>query len=302
MSSAPPRNPGPSWGFDFLQLLNRFCPAPLRDGFTAIGSSVAWAFMPKERAASMEYLSAVTGKPCSKLYSLKHFANFTALMMAKLRAGDGKSVTLDWASSEDAENGAILFSDQQLLLGTFHVGGSEFLGFHNSALNRKVAMIRQRRNNSGDIDRLVERSSGNLKIIWVDPGDSVVFALRDLIAEGYSPALQCDRLEHSSKSAVFDFLGRQRRMPFTIYRLALLYELPVCFCVALPGEKDLHYQVKAFSPFYPVKAEKSDQLKAAETHFQGVLHWLEQILAQHPLLWFNFMPLSSSMELTEKEL
>ncbi len=292
MSGQRQRNPGPDWGFGCLRWLCRTLPLPILYFLTVIGSTVAWAVMHESRRASREYLTALHCRPPTTCESLRQFIAFTWVMLAKLRAGEGAPVHFDWDSPEDSQHHDLLFGPEQLLLGTFHVGGSEFLGFHGLTESRDIAMVRQRRDNAGDIEALTESLRGKLHIVWTQSGESVIFPLRDLLADGYSLAMQCDRAEDASKTAVFEFLGARRRLPVTIYRLALLYGLPVCFCVAIPEKDPMRMRVKVFPPFRsPSGATRRVGMEAARAHFQSVLVWLEGILRAHPSLWFNFIPL-----------
>jgi predicted LPLAT superfamily acyltransferase len=105
--------------------------------------------------------------------------------------------------------------------------------------------------------------------------------------------LNCDRLEFSAKTEPFLFLGVERMFPFTIYHLAVMFDRPVVFCTAVPGAVRDELRVFASPVFTPVPSAGRDaNLQSARRHFQGVLSQLETLVRQHPLLWFNFLPLN----------
>jgi predicted LPLAT superfamily acyltransferase len=105
--------------------------------------------------------------------------------------------------------------------------------------------------------------------------------------------LKCDRLEFSAKTEPFEFLGARRLFPFTIYHLAVLFNRPVVFCTALCRGEESVLTVFASPIFTPDPALGRDaNLRTARVHFQAVLVQLEQLVRQHPTLWFNFLPLN----------
>ncbi|MGE9295070.1 MAG: hypothetical protein ACQKBV_02110 [Puniceicoccales bacterium] len=289
MGLAQPRNPGPSWGFRTIHWWDRHLPRSVRNAVVWLGGAVARAIMPAQRAASHEYLQALLGRPATRGESIRQFEAFTHSLLAKLRMGE-VDTHVDWLDDSQREIGKILYGDEPILLGTFHVGASDLLGFHIKQTGRRVCMIRQRVENSEDIDRLIARSGGMVECLWVNSEAEMIFTLRDTLEAGKSLAMQCDRVQHASKSEAFEFLGARRLFPVTIYRLASLYERPVLFCVALPQGED-SFGVVAHEPFFPTGNKRADQ-QAAHAHFQSVLHWLESLLRAHPYEWFNFLPLN----------
>ena len=81
--------------------------------------------------------------------------------------------------------------------------------------------------------------------------------------------------------------------PFTIYHLAVLFDRPVVFCVAVPERTKDQMRVFASTVFTPDPAAgRAANLAVARIHFQAVLNQLETLVRQHPFLWFNFLPLN----------
>ena len=104
--------------------------------------------------------------------------------------------------------------------------------------------------------------------------------------------MKCDRLGFSSKTEAFEFLGARRLFPFTIYHLALIFDLPVLMSVGIPSAEGV--SVLHSSPVWePDKtASKAQNLARAREHFQAALRQLEELLRVNPYLWFNYVPLN----------
>ena len=290
-SDPRPRNPGPFWGFWFLQQADQWLPPRLFRAGLMLGTWVALIFMAAQRRYSREYLARVLGRPPRLLEVWRHFFAFADFLMVKLRVARGvpHHCRLDPAHGPAFDD--LVGSGRPALFGTFHFGNSDLLGFLLGGRGRHLAMIRQRVGNSDDT-RWLGRLFGNwVSFIWVNDPSSLPFALKEAVEAGHSLALQCDRLEFSSKAEPFHFLGKMRLFPFTIYHLALLFGQPVIFCVGVP-ESSAATIVVASPVFAPDGAGREANLQRARVHFQAVLAQLEALVRQHPLLWFNFLPLN----------
>lgn len=57
----PLRNAGPTWGFAFLRTADRWVPRPLFRFGLAVGTGVAFAFMPQQRRYAAEYRRQLLG-------------------------------------------------------------------------------------------------------------------------------------------------------------------------------------------------------------------------------------------------
>ncbi len=292
MDVKAPRNPGPSGGYSFISACDRTLPRWLFASIMDTGTLVAFALMKTQRRYSREYLEAILKRPVNRRDSFRHFRALADMLMLKLRAGRGEPVPIQWADEENRLCGSLIHGEEPILLGTFHVGASDLLGFGLEQFDRPICMVRQRVGNSGDIDRLVRQSSSQVEVMWVNAENEIIFGLKEALEAGKTLALQCDRLEHTSKTAAFDFLGARRQFPVTIYRLAALYRRPVLFCLALPASEGAGYRVHTCRPFVPAGRSRREDIRAGREHFQGVLIWLEEHLRRHPFQWFNFLPLN----------
>ena len=281
------RNPGPDWSYEFRRGIDRL-PAGMLNPVLATGAWIAMCLMPKQRGNSRAYLSMMFGRRARAGEVWRHFFTYTQAMMARVRAAESGAHRCVPQPSFDPFRG-LMKSNRPALLGTFHFGHSDLLGFLLGEFRRHVHMVRLRMGNSRDTHRLSDRFGDWVTYVWVNQNQNLLFALKEAAQSGGSIAMMCDRIEHSSKVEAFDFLGARRLMPFTIYHLSLIFGLPIVFCLSGPGatnESLLH----ASPVFEPNQASKEANLARARTHFQAFLSQLESLLRSNPYLWFNAIP------------
>lgn len=290
-TSTQPRNPGPGWGWRFLRGCDAVLPEFVFRLLRWLGTWVALAAMPSQRAGSRAYLTVALGRAPSLREVFRHFFAFTEFMVLRLRVADNRPHRGELAPDADGLR-ALAISKQQALLGTFHVGHSDLTGFLlGSHEGTRVFMIRQRVGNSHDTDVLGARFAEWVSFIWVNEADHLLFALKEAIASGGTVAMKCDRLGFSSKTEAFQFLGARRVFPFTIYHLALIFRLPVVLCVGVSGGPRLSV-VHSTPLFVPDDGGKEANLARARVHFQDFLARVEALLRRDPFVWFNFGPLN----------
>ncbi len=296
-SSAKPRNPGPSWGYAFLVWADRWWPRWLFRLVMSCGTWIALARMPRQRSASREYLSTVLGRPPRLIEVYRHFSAFMDFLMVKLRTGSGTAIRCLLEPEHAGDFQALTASGQPALFGTFHFGSSDLLGYLLSDCDQQVSILRLQVENSADTRLLGERFGDKVSFLWVNDPRQLLFELKGALEAGRSVALKCDRIDHSARTAPFDFLGKRRLFPFTIYHLALLFDRPVIFCIATPGPDASSIRVFATPVFHPdAAASREENLAAAHRHFQDVLTLLESLVRRHPYLWFNYLPLNPAVE------
>lgn len=255
-----------------------------------IGAWVAMSVMPTARRHSRVYLSTVFHRPARLAEIWAHFCAYAEMFVLRSRLAEGRRHHPQ-PSASCAALMTVLDSRRPALLGTFHFGNSDLLGFLLNTFGLRVHMIRLRMQSSRDTHRLANRFGEAVTFIWVNDTDNLLFAVKQAAQSGRSIALKCDRPEYSSKVEPFHFLGERRLFPFTIYHLAILFKLPVTFCVGVPQGPDesLLYGSPVFEPDGGTKAEN---LARGRTHFQNVLMQIEALLRTNPYLWFNFTPLN----------
>jgi len=138
-AAGAPRNPGPSWGFQFLRIGDRVLPEVVYRPLRALGTAIAMAGMPAQRQHSRAYLATVLGHPPTLGDVFRHFFAFEEALMLKLRVANGRAVPCDCTPSGQPFLDW-LATGGPVLLGTMHVGVSDMLGFQlggqvNSARN-----------------------------------------------------------------------------------------------------------------------------------------------------------------------
>ena len=290
-SAGPPRNPGPSWGYQFLRLADRVLPEPVFRGLRAAGTWVAVLAMPRQRGFSRAYLRVVLGREPSAGDVFRHFFSVCEALVLRLRVANGRPhrCVLGPGAGDFAR---WLASDSPVLLGTFHIGNSDLTGFMLAGQeHRRVRIVRQRVGNSHDTEALAARFGDRIRFVWVNEPGELLFALKEACTSGDAVAMQCDRPDHSSRSEPFDFLGASRPFPFAIYHLALIFGRPVILSFgapAGPGQSVVHG-----SPmFEPRLCEPRDAaLARARGHFQDFLRRVEAHLRANPYQWLNFQAL-----------
>jgi predicted LPLAT superfamily acyltransferase len=288
------RNPGPSWGFAFLQGAERLLPWPLFRILVGIGVALAVACMPEQRCNSRDYLAVALGRPPGLVDLWRHFYAYADFLLLKLRVARGVPHQGQIEPTQAGGFAALMESQQPAFFGSFHFGRSDLLGYLlGGHFRRRVFMVRLQIGNAADSAQLGRLFGEWVTFIWVNQPENLLFALKDAVASGGSLAMQCDRLEFTAKTEAFEFLGARRLFPFTIYHLAVLFERPVIFCLGLPGRTRDDTVLHSSPTFAPDPAlRRAANLQRAREHFQAVLTHLEGLVRQHPYLWFNFLPLN----------
>lgn len=280
---------GPSVSYELLRHSDRCIPGSIYRQMMRLGAWVSLCVMPTARRNSRAYLAVVFGRPARLIEIWRHFHAYTEMFVLRSRLAEGRPHHCRPLPSCD-ELKPLLASRRPALLGTFHFGNSDLLGFLLSKFGGHVHMIRLRMQNSRDTHRLENRFGKSVSFIWVNDTSNLLFAVKQAAESGRSIAMKCDRPEHSSKLEPFEFLGERRLFPFTIYHLAILFNLPVAFCVGVPVSAD-ESTLHGSPVFEPNDASKAENLVRARAHFQQALTHLETLLRANPYLWFNFTPL-----------
>jgi len=287
------RNPGPNWGYAFLVWAEQYWPRWIFRPALMLGTWVALAFMPAQRMHSRAYLAVVLGRPPRLVEQWRHFFAFTESLMLMFRAGRGTALRCSLEPENAAEFETLIQSGRPALFGTFHFGASDLLGYLLGERGRRVSILRLKVGNSDDTRLLGDRFAEHVSFLWINDPANLLFDLKAVLEAGESLALKCDRLEFSSKAEAFHFLGARRLFPFTIYHLALLFDRPVVFCLAVSDARTDELRVFSSPVFTPDSAgDRAANLQAARAHFQAVLARLEALVHRHPVLWFNFLPLN----------
>jgi predicted LPLAT superfamily acyltransferase len=291
-SAKSPRNPGPGWGYGFLCLADKVLPEVIFKPLRALGTGIALAGMSAQRAHSRAYLRIILGREPRCIEVFRHFFTFEEALMLKLRVANGRPHRGVLAPGA-VDFQTFLHSTENAFLGSFHIGHSDLIGFvFGDQEQRRIVLVRQRVGNSHDVDGLAKLFGRWVSFIWVNEGENLLFALKDAVAGGGSIALKCDRVEFSSRTGVFRFLGANRVFPFTIYHLGIIFDRPVLLCLGIPAgpnESRIHSSPRwANNP----ALSRAENLASAHAHFQNFLDSTEELLRENPYLWFNYIELN----------
>lgn len=290
-----PKNPGPSWGYRFMRMVDRHTPQPIMNGLLAMGSLYGLIRLPRQRRHSRAFLSLALGRPSTFNDTWKHFTEFSKFLVTRFRAADGVQPNFVPSDQSTDRIESLANKGQQALYGTFHFGNSDLMGFWLSRYNLTIRMIRHQVGNSNDLEWLEKRFGNKVSFIWVNNPRNLLFQLKEAVSEGHSIAMKCDRIEHSSKAEAFEFLGETRLFPFTIYHLAILFNLPVVFAFGLSTANGT-IEVHSSPIYYPNAENKRTNLKNAKNHFQETLQLLEELIRREPFQWSNFLDTTPKIE------
>jgi predicted LPLAT superfamily acyltransferase len=274
----------------FLRAADLALPRPLFNFLVKLGVWAAVFILREPRRNSRCYLTAILGRPPALCEIWRHYMEFTTMHLLRLRVAAGQAHHCRSLPGGE-EFAALMRSGRPALLGSFHIGDSDLLGFFLGQFRRHVYMVRYRLGDPNFLRQLASRSSAWVTFIWANEKENLLFALKEAAETGGSIAMKCDRVGYSAKVEMFEFLGAHRSFPFTIYHLGILFQLPVTFCVSSPGPSG-ESLVHSFPVFEPDAEAKAVNLQRARTHFQLVLTRVEALLRANPYLWFNFAPLN----------
>ena len=201
------RNPGPAGGYALAAWALRHLPEWFLRLSAYVGTSIAWATLPWQRAYSRQYLRLALGREPTTREVWRHFRAYTEYFIQRLRICVGREPRIRFAPGDGDELRAWINEGRAALYGTMHVGHSDLLGFLMATLGGRVHMVRKKVGNSEDVGWLAKRYAGGVSFIWINDWSRLVLAMNDALRAGCSLAMQCDRPEYSSKLEGFDFFG-----------------------------------------------------------------------------------------------
>ena len=293
MTEPEARNPGPAWGYGFIHKVDRWTPEPVFRRLLHLGAILSIPLLPRRARASRHYLNRVLARRATWADVGRHFIAFADFLAQRLRVSDGLPNRCFLDPEHQGDFVARASGSGPILFGTFHLGHSDLLGFWLTNFQRSVRMIRLRVGNSSDLESIHRRFAGAVNFIWVNDPADIPFAIRDAIQEGHSVALQCDRPDFSSKTAVFTFFGEERVFPVTIFHLAQAFQLPVVLAFGI-ADRSGGIRVFSLPAFEPIEGDRRSSLLRAHAHFESAIRLVEGILRENPFQWFNFEESGSS--------
>lgn len=284
------RNPGPFWGYSLVRLVDRWAPEPIFRFFLHLGATIAVPLLPERARASREFLKLVLTRPVTWWDVRLHFIAFADFLALRFRTADGQSHHCYLDPEKSGDFMERVSGAEPLLFGTFHLGHSDLLGFWLTDFDRTVRMVRVQMGNSDDLKWLHDRYAGKVEFIWANEPADIPFAIRDALEDGHSVAMQCDRAMYNAKTEAFDFMGGRCLFPVSIYRLSLIFGLPVVLAFGLDDGSG-GTRVVSLPAFVPGQNDRFSELERAHRHFQNAIVLIEDMVRSDPYQWFNFEPL-----------
>lgn len=291
MSATPQfekRNPGPSWGYSFIQCVNQLTPWPVMQVILRLSALVSLCIMKEQRYFSRCFLRDALGREPTWMDSWRHFTTFAEFLVRRFEAAGGEHPVFETDDESQVELEKLAHGNHQAFHGTFHFGNSDLMGFWLTRFDLSIRMVRYQVGNSNDLKWLEEQYGDRVKFLWVNRPENLLFELKGAIQEGHSIALKCDRTEHSSRLERFWFLGKERWFPFTVYHLSILFDLPVVYSFGVAVGQ---YRTRVYSsPIYrPAGSSKGEKLENGRAHFKDTLALVERLVKRYPYQWFNFL-------------
>ncbi|MGH6647954.1 acyltransferase [Aquabacterium sp.] len=258
-----------------------------------------WATQSLARRSSLEYLqrleaaSGALGHAPGWRDTLAHFLAFADTILDKLLAVsgalDGRALRIEGEAGLQAlakeGRGAIIVMGHVGCMELCRVNAERQRGLR---LNVLVHTIHAERFN-----RLLQRLNPDsqvhlIQVSEVNPATAMLLA--DKVAQGEFVAIAGDRVPvRQSMTVPADFLGESAPWPVGPYVLAALLKCPL-YAMACVRNAGGEYVLQASCLAEQVTLPRRERQEAMAAYAQQFSHWLEALLAQAPLAWFNFFP------------
>lgn len=282
---------GSAWGLRFSLWCYRRAGA--RALHALLYPVIAWFFLfsSTARAASMDFLSRVQGKPASLRDSFRHFLSFGRAIVHKLQAWNGEIRHTD-----------VAFHQRQLLLDqkasgrgcvilTSHLGNTDIcraLSGYVEGLHLNVLLFtRNARAINNVLQSINDASMEVLEIDEVDPGTAML--LNDKISRGEFVVIAADRTPPGTthhRVTAARFLGQPVLLPQGPFILASLLECPVYLMFALHNGQQYEIFIEPFAN--PIELPRRQRELLLPGVVQRYAERLEHYCRLAPLQWFNF--------------
>src|SRR5687767_5273848 len=125
------------WSTAVLRAADSAMPRPLFNFLAGVGVWVALIMFRQSRRNSRCYLAAVFGRPPLLREIWRHYMEFTTMHVLRLRVAAGRPHHCRLLPGGE-EFAAVMKSGRPALLGSFHIGNSDLLGFFLGQFRRHV--------------------------------------------------------------------------------------------------------------------------------------------------------------------
>lgn len=273
-------------------------------GLTAIVAFCAWAFSPRLRRISNDYLGRLRrfaenkGVCLPKVTSRRHIARFAESMLDRLLAWRGETAFEDFISKNGALEMALAAanSDKGAFIVCSHIGNAEiFRAVNRFSVGKKLTVLMLEEHNRKFMDLIKSMSQegdeARTEIMSVDeitPATAIELSQR--AEKGEWIVMAADRMLHDgTRCSVVDFLGERAKLPHGPWILASLLGLPVYTLYGLKS-RDGSDPILHFRAWGEIKLRRGSRQEDADALCRRFASEMENMLLDSPLDWFNFYP------------
>ncbi len=254
----------------------------------------AWfvLFAKASRRASMQFLDRAI-KPVSGLAAWartwRHMFAFANTLVDRIELGvDGPKRFTRVAEEGLGEMVYSTVKEKGAILLTAHLGSWELASGMLSQRLKAPFDIVAYDGEEPHVRAAIERSSEKFKpnVLLVGKGELAALDILRALRAGHMVALQGDRTV-DERTVEVDFLGHRAHFPVGPFVIAALSAAPMvpAFNIRIAAYK---YEFFAFPPRTYVFDRTKDKNAQLVEWVQDYVRKLEQIIAKHPLQWFNF--------------
>ncbi|MEQ8285291.1 glycosyltransferase [Thalassospira sp.] len=284
------------WGMRFLGQVYRFGGRKLC--LAAMSPIIAYFFLTGRtaRAASKDFLERVAkhnDKPRPTWRdSFAHFMRFGESALDKIAAWCGEMKLDDLDLPDDADS---LFSyiprDQAIILFVSHFGNIELVrAIASRDRNFRVNVLLHQKN-AARFGRVLQQLAPESQVDLIEVseiGPDTAILLREKAERGEWIVIAADRVAIGArdKSVSVPFIGQNASFPQGPFILAHLLQCPVYMVAAWREGRRFNISWEKLSE--RIDLPRNDRTAKITEHARTYASWLEKLVVQQPLQWFNF--------------
>ncbi len=284
------------WGMRFLGQVYRF--GGRKVCLAAMSPIITYFFLTGRtaRAASRDFLERVAKhnhQPSPTWRnSFVHFMRFGESALDKIAAWCGEMKLDDLDLPDDADS---LFSyiprDQAVILFVSHFGNIELVrAIASRDRNFRVNVLLHQKN-AARFGRVLQQFAPESQVDLIevsDIGPDTAILLREKAERGEWIVIAADRVAIGArdKSVSVPFIGENASFPQGPFILAHLLQCPVYMVAAWREGRRFNISWEKLSE--RIDLPRNDRTAKITEHAKTYATWLEKLVVQHPLQWFNF--------------
>ncbi|MBG9388464.1 LpxL/LpxP family acyltransferase [Caenimonas aquaedulcis] len=244
------------------------------------------------RTGSLEFLSAVYGRPARLREVFAHIYSFAATLLDRvyMAAGDFDrfEVTIEGVALLDR---ALQDGRGCVLLGS-HLGSFDLMMLANRAMDGRPVSVLMHVDPRARLRRIAGIDEGTLTVIPLGRPDSYLRA-HEILTGGGIVGILADRVDGAGASLATPFLGRPVGLPVAPHVLAARSRAAVLMCFGV-YEGGNRYRIEFLEFGDPAaQGSRGASLQPVVDRYAGKL---EHYARRYPLNWFNFYPYWSAGE------